>query len=216
MVSPAVESKLAGYAAQSVQRLWGADRFATAAAISQHSHPAGADVVYVANGLGFADALAGGPAAAGDGAPLLLVTTDAIPSATAAELTRLSPSRIFILGGSGVVSAEVETQLAGYASQSVQRLWGADRFATAAAISQHSGPENDVVYVANGFGFADALAGGPAAAGDQGSLLLVTKDTIPAATAAELQRIRPQQIVILGGSGVVSSQLACQLGDYIG
>ncbi len=83
------------------------DRFATAAAISEDMYPLRAGRVVVTTGLNFPDALAGGPAAAALDAPILLVTRDQIPVATAAELARLQPSEIVILGGSGVVFEEV-------------------------------------------------------------------------------------------------------------
>ncbi len=192
-------------------RLSGLDRFATATAISQHAFPRGAPVVYVANGLNFPDALAGGPAAALAGGPLLLVTRDVLPAATATELTRLDPAEIVILGGTGAVSSAVETALGPYAPV-VRRLWGPDRFATAAAISQDTFPAGaPVAYIANGLNFPDALAGGPAAALARGPLLLVTKDLIPQATADELARLGPSRVVILGGSGVVSDLVASQL-----
>jgi subtilisin family serine protease len=97
-----------------VERLAGADRFATAAEISAAGFGSGVDVAYVATGLDFPDALAGGPLTAVDGGPILLVGQDVIPSATSRELNRLKPGRIVILGGTGVVSVGIETQLAGY------------------------------------------------------------------------------------------------------
>ena len=71
-------------------------------------------MAYVAVGSNFPDALAGGPVAGLNAGPVLLVTTDTIPAATASELTRLQPNKIVILGGTGVVSTAVETQLAAF------------------------------------------------------------------------------------------------------
>jgi len=87
-----------------VTRLAGADRYATAAAVSASTFAAGAPVAYVATGLDFPDALAGAVAAGRAGGPLLLVRPAAVPPATAAELKRLKPTRIVVLGGSGVVT----------------------------------------------------------------------------------------------------------------
>ncbi len=87
-----------------VSRLAGPDRYATAAAISAATFPSGGvPVAYVATGLNYPDALAGSVAAARAGGPLLLVTRDTIPAATATELARLKPGRIVILGSTGVV-----------------------------------------------------------------------------------------------------------------
>ncbi|NIA25909.1 MAG: S8 family serine peptidase, partial [Gammaproteobacteria bacterium] len=66
-----------------VSRLWGLDRFATAASVASAIFPFPAQRVYLAYGLDFPDALAGGPAAALDGAPLLLTRSDVVPQVTA-------------------------------------------------------------------------------------------------------------------------------------
>ncbi len=182
------------------RRLAGADRYATAAAISAASFGPGVAVAYVATGANFPDALAGSAAAGSAGAPVLLVTRDTIPTATATELGRLKPARIVVLGGAGVVTDAVKAALARYTAGSVSRLAGADRYATAAAISAASfGPGVAVAYVATGANFPDALAGSAAAGSAGAPVLLVTRDTIPTATATELGRLKPARIVVLGG-----------------
>ena len=95
------------------ERLAGADRYATAAAISQATFSPGVPVAYVATASSFPDALAGGAAAAGKG-PILLVSPAGIPAATAGELARLKPGRIVVLGGSGAVSDSVLVELAAF------------------------------------------------------------------------------------------------------
>jgi VCBS repeat-containing protein len=97
-----------------VTRLAGPDRYATSAAVSRAYYPAGTGVAFIATGLGFADALAGAPLAGKQGGPILLVRGTSIPASVVAELTRLKPGRIVILGGTGVVSAAVATQLGSY------------------------------------------------------------------------------------------------------
>jgi putative cell wall-binding protein len=194
-------------------RIDGADRFGTSAALSQRFFTAGVSVVYLATGTSFADALAAGPLAAGSG-PILMVRHNEIPADIQAELTRLKPGRIVVLGGAAAVSDAVVAAAGAYTSGTVTRLFGEDRFATAAAISgaAHSG-QVAKVYIATGTDFADALAGGPFAAGD-GPILLVQSDRIPAATATELTRLKPQQIVVLGGPAAVSADLMRSLGQY--
>ena len=96
-----------------VTRLGGADRYATAVAVSAATYSPGVSVVYLASGTGFADALAGAPAAGMQAGPVLLVTPTSIPAVVATELTRLHPARIVILGGTGAVSAAVQTAIDG-------------------------------------------------------------------------------------------------------
>jgi len=193
-------------------RLAGADRYATAAAVSASLFEPGVPVVFIATGRGFPDALAGGPAAAAGGGPLLLTDTSRIPAATAAELTRLQPGRIVVLGGSGVVSDSVAAALQAYTAGSVTRIGGANRYATAAAISAATfAPGAPIVYIATGSNYPDALAAGAAAAQRKAPILLTQGGAVPADTAAELARLAPAQIVVMGGTGVISDAVVEQL-----
>ncbi|TAL06018.1 MAG: cell wall-binding repeat-containing protein [Chloroflexota bacterium] len=216
-VSAAVSTAAAAYTSGGVTRLAGVDRYATAAAISAATYAPGVSVAYIATGLNFPDALAGAAAAGSTGAPILLVGQNTIPTATADELTRLAPGRIVVLGASGVVSDGVAASLGAFTSGSVTRLAGVNRYATAAAISAATyAPGVSVVYLATGANFPDALAGA-AAAGSQGApILLVTRDSIPSATAAELQRLNPGRVVILGSMGVVSEAVRILVQQYLG
>jgi hypothetical protein len=92
-------------------------------------------VVYVATGENFPDALGAAAAAAVQGGPVLLVRKGSIPSETAAELSRLSPDVIYVVGGTAVITDSVVSQLGAYAA-TVTRVAGANRYATAAAVSQ--------------------------------------------------------------------------------
>ena len=214
-VSDAVITRLAGFAASGqVTRIAGADRYATAALTSANTFAPGAPVAYVATGASFPDALAGGVAAARGGGPVLLVSANSVPSATRTELTRLRPGSIVVLGGTGAVSDAVFATLGGYATGgSVTRMAGADRFATAVAISRASTGDDAprTVYVATGLNFADGLSGTPAAARANGPLLILPSATLTTAIADELRRLNPPRVVILGGTVAVSSALADQI-----
>ena len=96
-------------------------------------------VVYVATGENFPDALGAGPAAAIVKGPILLVAQNSIPGETAAELIRLAPDKIIIVGGTAVVSPAVEDGLKGYAG-TVERIAGANRYETAAKLSAATFP----------------------------------------------------------------------------
>ena len=74
------------------------------------------------------------------GGPVLLVNQNSIPSETGAELNRLNPDQIIVAGGTGVVSASVQAQLDAFTTGSVTRQAGANRFATAAAMSAATSP----------------------------------------------------------------------------
>ncbi|MDQ2673624.1 MAG: PQQ-dependent sugar dehydrogenase [Chloroflexota bacterium] len=204
-------------AGTSVGRISGANRYATAAQLSVAAYPSGATDVMIATGADFPDALAGSAAAGMRGMPILLTTRSQLPNETKAELNRLNPQRIWVLGGSSVVSDSVLSALNAYASSPpAVRVFGSDRFATAAAISKrwYPTPGVNAAFVAVGTNFADALAGAPAAALRDSPLLLVRPSSIPAATAAELDRLDPDRIYVLGGTAVISASVATALDQY--
>ena len=199
-----------------VHRIAGADRFATAAALSLAAYPSGATDVMVATGMSFPDALAGSATAGRLGMPVLLTLPWSLPSQTRAELDRLNPQRIWVLGGSSVVNESVRSAMVQYASTGqVTRVFGADRYGTAAEISERWYAEGvQAAFVAVGTSFADALAGGPAAALRDSPLLLVKSDSIPTVTRDELTRLKPQRIYVLGGTAVINAAVATALDTY--
>ena len=213
-----VDARAAVITRPDVVRLSGADRFATAAAISKATFVPGVPYLFVATGMGFPDALAGGALTAQLGVPLLLVSNSGIPASTLTEIKRLKPTTIYVLGGPAVVPETIVQQLRSYdhpTAGSTLRLSGADRYATAAAISHAAfAPGVEAVFISTGANFPDALAGAPASAAVGGPLLLVSATSLPAATRTELLNLKPKRIVILGGTSVVSSTVAAQLDAY--
>jgi serine protease len=208
VVSDGVATAISSMTGARVERLAGVDRYETAAAVSATTYPPGLDVVYVATGLDFPDALAGGPLAASRGAPILLVHRDLIPDSTATELERLAPTSIVILGGAAAVSDAVAAQLAGFTSGGVSRLAGSDRFATAVAISQAGYATAGAVYLATGLKFPDALAGAPAAFIEDGPVLLTAPDCVQPTVLDEIERLAPDRVVVLGGTAAVGPDAA--------
>lgn len=96
----------------------------------------------------------------------------------------------------------------------IDRLAGADRYATAAAVSGAFEPGVPVAFVASGEGFADALSAGPAAAELGGPVLLVTGSSVPDSTRSELSRLKPKRIVIVGGPAVITRAVATTLAGF--
>ena len=211
-------AQLAPYTSGSVTRLWGPDRYATSAAISKVSYSPDVAAVYVAAGTDVPDALSGAPAAGRGGDSLLLVTATAIPAPIAAELTRLHPGRIVVLGGTAVVQANVATALQAYTTGTVTRLAGIDRYATSAAISQATYPTDvATVYVANGRDEPDPLSAAPAAGTSGVPILLIDPSDPGAGTAsdAQLTRLHPHAAVLLGGTAVLPDTLRQVLTTFV-
>src|SRR5690606_2671706 len=95
---------------QKTNRLAGDDRYRTAVAISQEGWKS-ADTVVLATGADFPDALAGGPLAYQQNAPILLTRPASLFEATEKEIVRLKAKKVIILGSTTAVSKAVEKKL---------------------------------------------------------------------------------------------------------
>ena len=195
-----------------IDRVAGADRYATAVAVSQRLYPAGdAPVVLLASGTGFADAASAAPSrrARPRGHP-----PDPgrmrCPIVVAAELTRLAPHRLVVVGGPSAVSDAVLAAAGTATGVTPERLAGADRYATSLALVQDGFPTGpvDTVFLATGNAFPDALSTAPAASVAGDPLLLTPSDRLLDAAAAEIRHLAPAHVVIVGGTAAVSAAVA--------
>jgi putative cell wall-binding protein len=196
-----------------IERVAGSDRYATAAALARDRVSAPAPVVYLVTGAAFADALAVAPLAARDGGAVLLTARDELPTVTADALRDLDPDRVEIVGGPGAVSDAVAAEVEAVTGAPATRAAGADRYATATELSRELVPSTlpaafPSVFLASGVAFADALGGAAAAADRAVPLLLTGALELPDVTAAELRRLAPESVLLLGGAAVVSDAVA--------
>jgi putative cell wall-binding protein len=140
--------------------------------------------VFVARGDAFPDALAAGPAAAGMHRPVLLTPPAALPGSVNDWFVDVEIEDAVIIGGVTAVSehakAQVDGHLAWMSSPPSERWYGPDRYATAAQIARNAyylrALDFDMIGIATGENFPDALGGG-AACGYYGSPLLLTRNT---------------------------------------
>jgi putative cell wall-binding protein len=215
-VSATVAQQLQAYTPAPVERLQGADRFATAVAVSRSAFAPGVSAAFVATGAAFPDALAAGPAAIKVGGPVLLTQPGSLPAATRNELVRLAPSTVYLIGGTSAVSESVRLAIAQATGKPVVRLAGADRYSTAVAVSKAFFALPASVYLATGANFPDALATVQAAGRAGSPLLLVQRDGIPSSVASELVRLHPPRTYLSGGTGVIFDTVINQLRALLG
>jgi uncharacterized protein YkwD/putative cell wall-binding protein len=176
-----------------ITRIGGADRFQTAAQIASYLPSKKA---IVANGRNFPDALAVAPFAAKNGIPIVLTESSTLPSSTK-KITDQKAETI-IVGGNGVISANVESKLPG-----TTRYGGVDRYETARNIIEGLPMEKGMAYVATGTNFADALSGSVLAAKENSPILLVKKEAIPSPMKSLVNSYNSFRI--LGGINAVST-----------
>lgn len=218
VLSPAVAQELRAHGYE-VRRIFGDDRYATAAQVAMFYGLApgqtvgtvqGQRTAVMATGANFPDALAVGPIAAAADLPLVLTPLHHSHPATEHALARLGIERIHLIGGPGAVSEAVAQHYRnlGY---TVERQAGPNRMATAALladIAKHDfGFTHDLILLARGDDFPDALAASVHGAATGSPILLThTPHHLSRTTAQWLARTCPDidAIRALGGPRAVS------------
>lgn len=198
------------------ERWAGPDRYSASAKMSKLSFNPGVRRAFIASGAVFPDALSVGPVAGMTPGPTLLVESDNVPGSIRSELRRLMPKNIVVVGGESTLTPQLFGDLQQYTTGTVTRWSGEDRYATSAAISRASFKSGvNTVYVASGQVFPDALSGGPVAGMKDSPLLLVHPDGIPGFIEQEVLRLKPANIVVLGGPATISDETMALLEDYV-
>jgi len=115
---------------------------------------------------------------------------------------------VYILGGTTAVPASVATTLTGLGF-TVNRLAGADRYATAILVAGAIGNPGTVL-LATGNNFPDALSAGPAAAHLGGAVLLTNGSTLPSTVSTYLTA-HPGTVYAVGGPATLADPSATPL-----
>ncbi len=194
----------------SIDRLAGQDRYETAVKISQKGWN-NSDTVVLASGEDFPDALVGSPLAYKLNAPILLTMKNNLPIVTQNELIRLQTKNVFILGGTGVISENIENQLK-QQRISVQRIFGRDRYETAQKVAQQLGNYNKAI-IAYGENYPDTLGVASYAAKNGIPILLTETNILPNSTKDALSDVN--NTIVVGGNGVIDNSVYNQLPNPI-
>ena len=201
-----------GEGEKTFQRFAGESRYETAVDISSKNWFESYNVV-LARGDSFPDALAGAVlanSAVVGGGPLLLTESKRLRPEVLAEMKRLNANSVFILGGTGAISAGVEQELVDNGIQ-VFRIQGQDRYETAANISTTAIENSSKAFLASGTSFADALSISSYAAANGIPLMLTDPKKLPASTLDAMQRLGVTEVTLVGGESAVSAGIATEL-----
>lgn len=196
-----------------VERIAGTTGTDTAVAVAGRFADGSASAVVVGRNDVFADALAGGPLAAANDGPVLLTPRDRVPDAVVAEARRvLEPGgTVYLLGGPVALSPAVESAFTSAGLQ-VERVAGADRYATAVAIARLVSTSPRDVLIVSGTSFADALVAGPAAGRLGAPVLLSSPSGLTLETQAYLATVPLARRTLIGGVAAVGQIAAAQAG----
>ena len=207
----------------------GSHRYNTAVALAERfaGDEGSISTVIIASGETEVDAVTASGLAGNLNAPVLLTRSSRLPHNVARFIDEQNVTDVIIVGGTAAVSDDVVTALESLGSRpSVQRVSGADRYATAAAIGGELGGPNptwcgsdqSAAILVNGGadGRADAIAIGPMAFRLGLPMLLTAADEVPEATAAFLTDNKVERVVVVGGMGAVSGDVVDALVEDIG
>lgn len=188
-----------------VQRLQGADRYATNLAILEEAGITDEDFL-IASGAGFADSLS----ASAVKRPILLVGSSMTPEQEEFFTDeRFNQNKVYILGGEKAVGADVEAVITG-CGRDFERLSGATRYDTSVAIAEEFFKDPGQAAIAYAWLYPDGLCGGPLAA-EIGCPMLLTKsgEASAAITYAGDHEIRNG--IVLGGTAYMTNKVVKQI-----
>ena len=191
----------------------GTNRYDTAVKTSKKGWNT-ADTAIISNGSAIVDALAATPLAAYKDAPVLLTEKDTLKDVTKNELKRLGVGKVYIIGGSSVISKNVQSQIEKMGI-SVERISGSNRYATSVAIANEmksEGANIDQVAVVNGVsGLADAISFGAAAGQKNIPIILSDKNGKTTGAAKILSDDKVEKTYIIGGKNAVPESVESSL-----
>lgn len=187
--------------APSVDRLYGQNRYKTNLSIIKKGWSESSYAV-IASGEAFPDALCATPFAKSKNAPIFLTAKNGLDADALKSLTDLGVKNAYIIGGTGVVSSNVEAQLEKLNITST-RLAGKNRYETSIKIAEMLGTENGIA-VASSENFPDALSMAPIAAKMQMPILLSSKNKLPDDVTNFIKGKSIPASYIIGGTGVIN------------
>lgn len=190
-----------------VCRLYGDSRYDTsyivADALKEQLGVEKFENIVVANGMGYADALAGSYLAAVKNAPILLVNQRRMEEVAQYIQANLSENgTVYLLGGETAIPVEMEALLSDF---TVKRLAGSNRYATNMEILEEAGTEGQEILICTGRDFPDSLS--VSAVGKP--ILLVNKSLYD--YQMEFLANSSCTFIIIGGTGAVSRDIEKEL-----
>ena len=183
-----------------VERLGGQTRYETNIAILKAAGVDKEDLL-VCTGEGFADSLS----ASAVGKPILLVAGSGVDDTQKKYLGSLKINDIYLIGGTGVVSDKIGTQLKKYdRDDKCERVAGQNRYLTSVAVAKEFFPKgSDSAVLAYAMNFPDGLAGGPLALSIKAPLVL-TDNSGYSEAVAYAKNAGIEKAAVLGGPTLIS------------
>ena len=202
-----------------MERVQGPDRYATAAAVSRQAFSGTAPTVVLASGQDYPDALAGSALAGASKGSLLLSAKTYLPDSTRAELKRLAPAKVYIMGSSAALSTAVDSAVKSVlTTATVERVQGPNRYDTAVEAARRVAaiaPLSKVIVV-SGTAWPDAAAASALAYAKSYPVLLMRPAEVGDSASVFLAQYRPETALFVGGANIVSDSIKSAVGKLTG
>lgn len=171
------------------------------------------DTVILASTENYPDAMIAAPAAKRLGIPILLTEKGELPQETQQALDQFQPSELVLIGGTSVISADLESSLA--AQYNVTRLWGTTRYGTAVDVAEYfwSSGSDEAILIQNSLSDREGfmLAAAKELARDEMvPIYLTPDDSVPAVVLNSLQTLGVTEVTVVGPSVSDSYRSALQ------
>ncbi|OBR90741.1 N-acetylmuramoyl-L-alanine amidase LytC precursor [Clostridium ragsdalei P11] len=209
-ISSNIVNELKQYGYKNINRLGGTNRFDTNNIIVNELNVAKGTPVVIVNGFDFPDALSISGIAASNGYPIFMSQNNSIPENIIDKISSISPSKVYIVGGSGVLSDDIKSQLKNNVpnmnDENIIRISGKNRYDTSLKVANYFKLDSKYAVLANGENFPDALSGSTLASKLNAPIVLTDGQN------ADIQKsyidsLNCNNVVILGGQGAISSNI---------
>ena len=205
-------NSISAYAAN-ISRLGGTDRYETAKLINNKMN---SKTLILVSGTGFADALSSTSLIKYYDAEIHLVK-QTLDSNTISSLNNGEFEQAIIVGGTGVISSTIESQLKNkLGSNNVERLGGIDRYETSSLVAKKVTSLSSSVpytFIVSGKAFPDALSVASVAAMTGSPIVLSNGTTISSGGLASVNKTS-DTVYKLGGPTIIGNTFDSKIGSY--
>lgn len=202
VISKEVENQLKALKID-INRIYGQTRYETALKVAEEVGQG--DTLFVTNGRTYADALSVSAIAAKKGCPILYTEKDNMIPAVKEYIKNHKISKIYFVGGEGVITDKVKNQVS-----NGERLSGSNRYETNKEVLEKFAKDLNFenVYFVTGQNFADALSVAPLASMKNAPIVLTNKNVNEDIEKLINSKIDSNsKLICIGGEAVVPSSI---------
>ena len=190
------------------KRLSGEDRFETASSIAEEFNNSNVNNVVITSGYDFNNALSGSVLAKKLNAPILLsgkTYSENQPAVQYINRHMDKNDKIYILGNEQNTNEDIIISLKSLGYNNIKLLEDGEKFGAVKSINDEiNAAVGTPVFVVSGSSFPDGLSVSAVAAAKGYPVIFSDFYDIPNESKETIKKIRPSQVYIIGGNGVIS------------